>query len=382
MAALQPPLVQLHEGHPYPRRELTHSTARPWRADDILAGPPRLPDPRPYPGAPHHGPYLHVQPARPTGGPARTHAHQDFQPVVSAPPAPRLPRTPRAAGMGGLSGPSRSGRARGAGQGWGPDGGHSGPPGPQPTAVPAALGRGAGLVLLGPPGPVTRALCARSAPRPARGWRLTPAAPPQLHLVALNSPQPGGMRGIRGADFQCFQQARAVGLAGTFRAFLSSRLQDLYSIVRRADRTGVPIVNLRVREGSRVGQGAGVRRGPQPPTATPSHGAPSGAGGRAGPGPRTQPPPSRGWEPSLGRSPCLSPTGPHASLPPPSASWELGSTSAPRGQRQWPHRRPGGGGPAAGRPWGGSESRDTALPRMRCCFPAGRPCSPAPPRAS
>ncbi|NWT07658.1 COIA1 protein, partial [Vireo altiloquus] len=67
----------------------------------------------------------------------------------------------------------------------------------------------------------------------------------QLHLVALNSPQSGGMRGIRGADFQCFQQARQVGLAGTFRAFLSSRLQDLYSIVRRADRAAVPIVNLR-----------------------------------------------------------------------------------------------------------------------------------------
>lgn len=68
----------------------------------------------------------------------------------------------------------------------------------------------------------------------------------QLHLVALNSPLPGGMRGIRGADFQCFQQARAVGLSGTFRAFLSSRLQDLYSIVRRADRGAVPIVNLQV----------------------------------------------------------------------------------------------------------------------------------------
>lgn len=54
------------------------------------------------------------------------------------------------------------------------------------------------------------------------------------------------MRGIRGADFQCFQQARAVGLSGTFRAFLSSRLQDLYSIVRRADRGSVPIVNLKV----------------------------------------------------------------------------------------------------------------------------------------
>uniref|UniRef100_A0A674JT40 Collagenase NC10/endostatin domain-containing protein n=1 Tax=Terrapene triunguis TaxID=2587831 RepID=A0A674JT40_9SAUR len=66
----------------------------------------------------------------------------------------------------------------------------------------------------------------------------------QLHLVALNAPLSGSMRGIRGADFQCFQQARAVGLMGTFRAFLSSRLQDLYSIVRRADRSGVPIVNL------------------------------------------------------------------------------------------------------------------------------------------
>lgn len=54
------------------------------------------------------------------------------------------------------------------------------------------------------------------------------------------------MRGIRGADLQCFQQARAVGLSGTFRAFLSSRLQDLYSIVRRADRGSVPIVNLKV----------------------------------------------------------------------------------------------------------------------------------------
>lgn len=64
--------------------------------------------------------------------------------------------------------------------------------------------------------------------------------------MALNTPLSGGMRGIRGADFQCFQQARAVGLSGTFRAFLSSRLQDLYSIVRRADRGSVPIVNLKV----------------------------------------------------------------------------------------------------------------------------------------
>lgn len=68
---------------------------------------------------------------------------------------------------------------------------------------------------------------------------------PGLHLIALNTPQLGNMRGIRGADFLCFQQARAVGLKGTFRAFLSSKLQDLYSIVRKSDRDNLPIVNLK-----------------------------------------------------------------------------------------------------------------------------------------
>lgn len=69
----------------------------------------------------------------------------------------------------------------------------------------------------------------------------------QLHLIALNTPQTGNMRGIRGADFLCFQQARAIGLKGTFRAFLSSKLQDLYTIVRRSERDNFPIVNLKVR---------------------------------------------------------------------------------------------------------------------------------------
>lgn len=68
---------------------------------------------------------------------------------------------------------------------------------------------------------------------------------PGLHLIALNTPQVGNMRGIRGADFLCFQQARAVGLKGTFRAFLSSKLQDLYSIVRKSDRDSLPILNLK-----------------------------------------------------------------------------------------------------------------------------------------
>uniref|UniRef100_A0A8C0IQR1 Collagenase NC10/endostatin domain-containing protein n=1 Tax=Chelonoidis abingdonii TaxID=106734 RepID=A0A8C0IQR1_CHEAB len=103
------------------------------------------------------------------------------------------------------------------------------------------LGRGAGGGSVQAGGPVLAPLAY------GRGRRCSQAGTGReawLHLVALNAPLSGSMRGIRGADFQCFQQARAVGLTGTFRAFLSSRLQDLYSIVRRADRSGVPIVNL------------------------------------------------------------------------------------------------------------------------------------------
>uniref|UniRef100_A0A4W6BZ43 Collagenase NC10/endostatin domain-containing protein n=1 Tax=Lates calcarifer TaxID=8187 RepID=A0A4W6BZ43_LATCA len=67
----------------------------------------------------------------------------------------------------------------------------------------------------------------------------------QLRLVALNAPLKGDMHGIRGADFQCYQQARSMGLTATYRAFLSSHLQDLATIVRKADRTDMPVVNLR-----------------------------------------------------------------------------------------------------------------------------------------
>lgn len=81
-----------------------------------------------------------------------------------------------------------------------------------------------------------------SLPQPAVPAETSGSA---LHLIALNTPQSGNMRGIRGADYLCFQQARAVGLKGTFRAFLSSKLQDLYTIVRRGDRDNVPIVNLK-----------------------------------------------------------------------------------------------------------------------------------------
>uniref|UniRef100_A0A803TBU5 Collagenase NC10/endostatin domain-containing protein n=1 Tax=Anolis carolinensis TaxID=28377 RepID=A0A803TBU5_ANOCA len=65
--------------------------------------------------------------------------------------------------------------------------------------------------------------------------------PLQLHLVALNTPFSGDMR----ADYQCFQQARAAGLTSTYRAFLSSHLQDLLTVVRKTDRYHLPIVNLK-----------------------------------------------------------------------------------------------------------------------------------------
>ncbi|NWV59105.1 COFA1 protein, partial [Malurus elegans] len=62
----------------------------------------------------------------------------------------------------------------------------------------------------------------------------------QLHLVALNFPLTGDMR----ADFQCFRQAQLAGLTSTYRAFLSSHLQDLATVVRKTDRHHLPIVNL------------------------------------------------------------------------------------------------------------------------------------------
>lgn len=128
---------------------------------------------------------------------------------------------------------------------------------PVPQCTSAALGRGTSGRVCGAWPLLRLTPTVHSERRQRPGLRTLTTAPPQLHLAALNGPQPGGLRGIRGADLQCFQQARAAGLAGTFRAFLSSRLQDLYSIVRRADRTSVPIVNLRVRGAPRAAEGPG-----------------------------------------------------------------------------------------------------------------------------
>ena len=51
------------------------------------------------------------------------------------------------------------------------------------------------------------------------------------------------MRGVRGADYACYREARAAGFTTTFRAFISSQVQDLDKIVHYGDRDA-SVVNL------------------------------------------------------------------------------------------------------------------------------------------
>uniref|UniRef100_A0A3B3HDZ9 Collagenase NC10/endostatin domain-containing protein n=1 Tax=Oryzias latipes TaxID=8090 RepID=A0A3B3HDZ9_ORYLA len=109
----------------------------------------------------------------------------------------------------------------------------------------------------GPPGPpgtpghASPVRCSTKCRKMGRGWSscliqsMVLLLLFQLHLVALNAPLKGDMRGIRGADLQCYQQARSMGHTSTYRAFLSSHLQDLATIVRKADRHNLPVVNLK-----------------------------------------------------------------------------------------------------------------------------------------
>ncbi|KAF5301759.1 hypothetical protein FQR65_LT08742 [Abscondita terminalis] len=68
--------------------------------------------------------------------------------------------------------------------------------------------------------------------------------PKMLRMVALNEPYTGDIHGVRGADYSCYREARRAGLRGTFRAFLSSRVQDIDAIVRPVDRK-LPVSNTR-----------------------------------------------------------------------------------------------------------------------------------------
>jgi collagen type XVIII alpha len=63
-------------------------------------------------------------------------------------------------------------------------------------------------------------------------------------MAALNEPYTGNIQGMRNADMNCHRQARRAGYTGTFRAFLSARVQNLDSIVKQDDRE-LPITNLK-----------------------------------------------------------------------------------------------------------------------------------------
>lgn len=64
-------------------------------------------------------------------------------------------------------------------------------------------------------------------------------------MIALNEPYGGDLQGgVRNADLTCHRQARRAGLVGTFKAFISTRIQNLDSIVKLEDRE-LTIVNIK-----------------------------------------------------------------------------------------------------------------------------------------
>ncbi|CAI2318691.1 unnamed protein product [Caenorhabditis sp. 36 PRJEB53466] len=63
-----------------------------------------------------------------------------------------------------------------------------------------------------------------------------------IHMIALSHPFSGNVHGLRGADLQCYREARAAGFSTTFRAMLSSNVQDLVRIVHSVD-ADTPVVN-------------------------------------------------------------------------------------------------------------------------------------------
>uniref|UniRef100_A0A3Q3JGB6 Collagenase NC10/endostatin domain-containing protein n=1 Tax=Monopterus albus TaxID=43700 RepID=A0A3Q3JGB6_MONAL len=74
----------------------------------------------------------------------------------------------------------------------------------------------------------------------SQGWKEI-----QLNLVALNQPHSGDMMGLDMADRMCYEQAKAMGLAPNYRAFISSHKQDLVYVVYPGIRETLPVTNLR-----------------------------------------------------------------------------------------------------------------------------------------
>lgn len=83
--------------------------------------------------------------------------------------------------------------------------------------------------------------------KPPTGLMLSPAnvklRGPYVRMIALNAPQTGEMRSVKGVDEMCWRQSRAANLTGAYRAFISNTLQHVYSIIHRRDRN-LPVGNL------------------------------------------------------------------------------------------------------------------------------------------
>uniref|UniRef100_A0A183BHE1 Endostatin domain-containing protein n=1 Tax=Globodera pallida TaxID=36090 RepID=A0A183BHE1_GLOPA len=129
------------------------------------------------------------------------------------------------------------------------------PEGPEGALLP--IGRPPLLPPTAPPAPprsIPQAQPWRTAQLPPKGWKSSREEETEkptirhkdkvIHLMALNEPLLGNFGGVRGADLECYRQARQAGFSTTFRAFISSRVQDLNKIVHAEDRQQTPVVNL------------------------------------------------------------------------------------------------------------------------------------------
>ena len=56
----------------------------------------------------------------------------------------------------------------------------------------------------------------------------------------------GDLGGVPGADYQCYQQSFSSGALGTYRAFLSDKMQSIRNVIAEKY-FHLPVVNLKVR---------------------------------------------------------------------------------------------------------------------------------------
>lgn len=73
-------------------------------------------------------------------------------------------------------------------------------------------------------------------------WTIDPSCSQEIMLAALNNGHTGNLGGLNGADALCQAEAGAAGMAGTFKAFLSTTTQNANSIISGAQ-VSYPVVN-------------------------------------------------------------------------------------------------------------------------------------------